>query len=290
MANTVVYNHYDYTQALRARLNKPTCWEDVLLVKYSDSYAIVGGYISSGLTSTQVVAGTRGTAYTYGDFVITADTLTINTYKNIPVFIDEADRYQQSYVGWMTLADMQGKAISERLETAMLAAHASWTNFGASDLTGTDDDTTAITVSTSNIDNIIRSIKRKVNAHNGVERALQFGYFIVWRALDFEMLEAFVQANGFNTADLALKNGIPVEKAFRYMGVDHYLSNSHATGHLFAGVKKQGEIGILRGTYGKVKQIEDPGNVSGLGLVSRVDYGLNWPAQNAEFLIDVNVA
>jgi len=96
--------------------------------------------------------------------------------------------------------------------------------------------------------------------------------------------------NGFTEADISLKNGIPVQKAFRYMGVDHYLSNSHTSGHVFAGIKKCGEIGILRGTYGKVKFIEDPGKMSGLGIVSRVDYGFNWPAQLAEFFIDLNVS
>ena len=106
----------------------------------------------------------------------------------------------------------------------------------------------------------------------------------------------FVQANGFREADIALKNGIPVQKAFRYMGVDHYLSNSHTATHVFAGIKRQGEIGILSGTFGKVKFLEDPAIAvdtapqgSGLGIVSRIDYGFNWPAQLAEFFINVNV-
>lgn len=95
--------------------------------------------------------------------------------------------------------------------------------------------------------------------------------------------------NGFTEADISLKNGIPVQKAFRYMGVDHYLSNSHTAGYVFAGVKKVGELGILKGTYGKAKFIEDPAKLSGLGIVSRVDYGFNWPAQMLEFLVNVNV-
>ena len=103
--------------------------------------------------------------------------------------------------------------------------------------------------------------------------------------------------NGFTEADIALKNGVPVQKAFRYMGVDHYLSNSHTAGHVFAGIKKTAEIGILRGTFGKVKFLEDPpisvttnAPASGLGMASRVDYGFNFPAQLAEFFIDVNVS
>lgn len=80
------------------------------------------------------------------------------------------------------------------------------------------------------------------------------------------------------------------------MGVDHYLSTSHTANHLFAGIKKMGDLGILRGTYGKVKFLEDPpasvttaAPKSGLGIVSRFDYGFNYPSYYGEFFMDVNV-
>ena len=288
MANTVLFNHHDYVQKMRARIATPTVWMDVLNVKYSNNRTVVNSYMS---TEPSVVSGTRGTAYNYEDFILTADTLTISTYKVIPMFVDEADRYQQSYVDQMKIAAFQGKKISEALETLVLAAHGSWTDFGVTDLANSgDDDTNAITVSAANIDDIIRAIKRKLYANDGVDLAVENGIFIAWRATDFEILEAFVQANGFTEADISLKNGIAVQKAFRYMGVDHYLSNSHTANHVFAGIKKQGEIGILRGTFGKAKFIEDPAKLSGLGIVSRVDYGLNWPDQLKEFFMDINVA
>ena len=294
MANTVIWNKHDYVQRMRARINKPQCWTDILNVKYSNNRTVVGGYMSTEPTA---VTGTRGTAYNFDDFTITADTLTIDQIKMIPMFIDEADRFQQTYVSQMDIADFQGKKINEKLENLMLAEHASWKDFGLTDLANTgDDDTSAITVSAANIDDIIRAVKRKLYKNDGVEFAVEKGIFFVWRAEDFELLEAFVQANGFREADIALKNGVPVQKAFRYMGVDHYLSNSHTAGHVFAGIKRMGEIGILRGTYGKVKFLEDPAisvatapQGSGLGIVSRVDFGFNWPAQLAEFFCDINV-
>lgn len=274
---------------MRAKINKPTSWTDVLNVKYSDTRATVNGSITESTTA--VVAGTRGTAYTYDDFTIAADTLTIDQVKMIPMLVDEADRYQQTYVNQMDIADYQGKKIVEKIEELMLAAAISGTNFGATDLANTGaDDATVITVSASNIDDIIRAIKRKIYTNNGVDLAVEKGLFIVWRPADFELLEAYVQANGFTEADIALKNGIPVQKAFRYMGVDHYLSTQHTTGHVFAGIKGMMELGILRGTYGKAKFIEDPGQVSGLGIVSRVDYGFNLPAYNIQYIVDVNVA
>lgn len=287
MANTIAYNKHDYVQKMRARINKPQTWSDVLDVKYSNNRTIVDGYMS---TEPSVVGGTRGTAYNYEDFVVTAETLTIDQMYQIPMLVDEADRFQQTYVDQMKLADFQGKKISEKMEALTLAQHASWKDFGVTDLANSgDDDTTGIDVSASNIDDMIRAIKRKLYANDGVELAVENGIFIVWRAEDFELLEAFVQANGFTEADISLKNGIPVQKAFRYMGVDHYLSNSHTALHVFAGIKNMGKLGILKGTWGQAKFIEDPAKVSGLGIVSRNDHGFDFPAQYAEFFIDVNV-
>jgi len=146
-------------------------------------------------TEPTVQTGTRGTAYTYQDADLTEEVLTIDTYRNLPVFIDEADRAQQTYLGAMEIAEFQGEKISEYLEAQFLAQHSSFTDFGLTDLNGgAADDTTEITVSPANIDDIIRAIKRKQNANNLVNKAVKFGRYIVWRAVDFEMLEAFVQA------------------------------------------------------------------------------------------------
>ena len=274
---------------MRERINRPSCWRDILNVKVADVRTVVNASLTVA-TEPAVDSGTRGTAYTYNDAILAADTLTIDQYRVIPVLIDEADRHQQTYFNQMEIAAYQGKKFDEYVEAQMLAQHGSWTNFGVTDLAGgAADDATAITVSATNIDDIIRAIKRKIYQNNGIEFAVEKGIFIVWRAADFEFLEGFVQANGFTEADIALKNGIPVEKAFKYLGVYHYLSNDHTANHVFAGVRKIGEIGILRSTFGRVKYIEDPGLVSGLGVVSRLDYGWNFPTYNVKFTIDVNV-
>lgn len=289
MANTITYNRHDYVQKMRTRLAKPTCWKDIFKLIVRDTRTVINSYMS---TEPDAQTGTRGTAYGYTDYVLTADTLTINTKKVIPMFIDEADRAQQDYISQMTIADYQGKKMNEYLESQVLARYgeANVTDFGLTDLNNTgDDDTTQIAVSAANIDNLMRAIKRKIYANNGIDFAIDRGIYIAWRAEDFEMLEEFVQANGFNLADLALKNGIPPERAFKYMGMYHYLSNSHTANHLLAGVRKSSEIGILRGTYGKSKFLEDPGQLSGLGIVTRADYGFNHPAQLAELTMDINV-
>lgn len=289
MANTVVFNKHDYVQKMRDRIAKPTCWKDILAVSYSNDRTIVNAAIT---TEPSVVAGTRGLAYNYEDFVLTADTLTINQFYNIPIFIDEADRYQQTYLNQMKIADFQGAKVSEKLESLMLAAHGTnHTDYGAGDLAGTStDDTTQITVTATNIDDLWRDVKRKIYANNGVDFAVERGIFFVWAAAEYALLEGFAQANGFTEADMALKSGIPVQKGFYYGGVSHYLTTQQAANHRFAGVKRMGELGILAGTNGKVKFIEDPAKQSGLGIVTRNDHGFNWPSYYAEFNIDVNTS
>ena len=101
--------------------------------------------------------------------------------------------------------------------------------------------------------------------------------------------------NGFNLADTALKNGI--ESGYHFMGVDHFVSNSHTAGHLFAGVKKIMCLGILSSTYGKSYILQSPasgvgtyGPVSGIGIEARVDYGINTPTGLALAVFDVLVA
>lgn len=298
MANTYVYNKHDYVTSLRERLNKPTNWTDILNVKISDVRTIVTGALT---VEPALQSGTRGTAYTYQDSTIAATTLTISSYENLPIFIDEADRTQQAYWGSPEIADYHGRKTNERVQALMLAQHASWVDFGATDLSNTgDDDTTQITVSASNIDDLIRAIKRKVRVNNGDELAVEHGYFSVWRAQDLELLEAFVQANGFSAADVALKSGVP--SSFFYLGMNHYLSTDHTANHLFAGVRKVGkDLGLLRGTWGKVKFLENPatadGELSGLGVVSRLDYGFAFPSDATpatqrvqEMCMDINVA
>jgi hypothetical protein len=237
--------------------------------------------------------GTRGTAYSFQDFALTDENVTIDTYKELPIYIDDADLAQSDFVKQMELAEMQGTLVSETLEAAMLASHAAWTNVGDSSGTITSGITTAITVSPSNIDDIIRGVKRIIRKANGSKKAGRNGIFFIWRPEDFEILEGFVQANGFTTADAALKNG--TEAGMPYMGAFHYMSNDHTAGHVFAGVRKLFNLGICKSTYGKITKIVHPagssgGNLSGTGMHTRVDYKFKAWNNDAALLYDLNVA
>ena len=275
----------DFETRLQTRLDKPATWKEVADVRYTDAYSINLPYMA-----TEFVAqtGTRGTAYGFSDFTLTNEQLSISTKKIVPVFADEADIAQCSYIDFMDIADRQGKLLSDQVETTMLADHAAWTNVGDTNGVITSGVTTAITVSATNVDDVVRGIRRIVAVANGSSLMDQYGLFFVWRPQDFEALEAFAQANGFNLADAALKNGI--DRGYYLMGAYHYVSNSHATGgHVFAGVRKQYKIGILNKTWGKLKVTEDPALQSGKGLITRADFGVKTPTGLATVLFDVNV-
>ena len=279
----------EWTTKLQERLDYPQTWKEVSDVIYTDTYIINNPYMS---TSFAAQTGTRGCSYGFSEFALTNDTLTISTYKIVPVFIDQADLAQCKLANQMELATRQASLLNEAIESAMLADHGSWTNFTNADIGGSAGN---ITVSATNIDDIIRGIKREIGENNAQNLFDRSGGFIIWRYADLELLEQFAQANGFNLADTALKSG--VKSGYHFMGLDHYVSNSHTAGHLFAGVKKIYRIGILKSTYGQIKILQDPasgvttyGPVSGIGIVSRIDYGLDTPAGLVLCLFDITVA
>jgi len=280
----IIYKN-EYLTTLQDRLSENNKWKEIAKVEYTDTQVLHNPYLTDVTANT----GTRGSAYTPEAVTTTDDTITINTYKIAAQYIDRADLAQKTFSGWMELADNQGIVLNEAIETAMYANHAEYTDFDNASIGGSAGN---ITVSESNVDDIIRGIKREIREANGDSLLERNGAFIVWRPADFEKVEAYAQANGFSTADGALKDG--TNQGFKFMGVEHYSSNKLASGHLFGGVKKVLHLGICKSTYGKVNEIEDPvvsgGQISGLGINSRVDFKFKAWAKVAPVLFDILVA
>ncbi|MES2224140.1 MAG: hypothetical protein V4469_04385 [Patescibacteria group bacterium] len=289
VANTITYETL-YEDVLQDRLDHPTTWKEMCDVTYTDTRVISTSYMS---TTPSVQTVTRGTGHSMQTFAETAETLTISTGRDLGLFVDWADLAQSNWTKPAELFDRIGALLNEYIESAVLAQHGSWTNFGNSSIGNGGAATDPITVSASNIDDIIRGIKREIRIANGQVLMRQNGVGIVWRPADFEILEAFVQANGFATADQALKEG--TVEGLHYLAVDHYWSNDYTAGHVFAGVKKVQRLGILRGTYGRAHTIEFPAGdtntyLSGVSYYSRVDIGHLTPTSQAGLVFDVNVA
>jgi len=253
----------------------------------SDARIISSSYMSTTPTVSTV---TRGTGHDLTLYQETADTLTISTGRDLGMFMDWGDLAQSPWSKPAELFDRIGALLNEYIEGAVLAQYASWTTFDNASIGGAAGN---IPVTASNIDDIIRGVKREVREANGGSKMNQYGVGFVWRAADFELLEAFVQANGFTTADKALKEG--TVEGLHYLGADHYWSNEHTAGHVFAGVKKIQRLGILRGTYGRAHTIDFPASsennfLSGQAYYSRVDVGHLTPTAHAGLLFNVTVA
>lgn len=274
----------EWATKLQERLSENTKWKDICKVEYTNSRVIHNPY----LTDPTVQTHERGTAYTMQAITVTDEYATLSTSKILPQFIDRADLAQCDFLTQMQMAEAQAVLIDETLESAVYGDYGNLTDFGSEDLAGSTG-SSQITVSASNVDDIIRGIKRTIRAAGGEALMDRNGVFIVWRPADLEIVEAFAQANGFSVADTALRNG--VRQGFEYMGVTHYSSNKLTANHVVAGVKKVYHLAILKDTYGQIMvNDKDPNETSGISVVTRVDYiGKAW-AKVKPVLFDVNVA
>lgn len=295
VSNTITYQTL-YEDMLQSRLAHPTTWKEMCDVTITDTRVISSSYMS---TTPAVQTVTRGTASVLQTFAETADTLTISTSRDLGVFVDWADLAQSEWTKPAELFDRIGQLLNEFIESSVLGQFASWTNFGVGDVNsvGPVADSSPITMSANNIDDVIRGVKRVIRTANGQSLMAANGVGFVWRPQDFELLEAFSQANGFMVADKFLVEG--TLEGLHYLGADHYWSNDFTAGHVFAGVKKVQRLGILRGTYGRAHTIDFPANqandatagsfFSGQAFYSRVDIGHLSPTAHKTLIFNVNV-
>jgi hypothetical protein len=277
----IVYKE-DWAVKLQERLSEQTKWKDFMRVDISNTRTLHNPYRTDATIGTL----TRYTPYTSAAVAHTDETVTIDASFYISEVIDRADLAQSGYLSQMESADHHGTMLNEKIESYIYSQHALWTDF---DNTAIGGGAGNITVTAANIDNIITALAREISEAKGDSLFEKNGGFIVWRPADFELLQSFMMANGFSTADNALKNG--VKGGVDYMGFTHYKSNLLTAGHLFAGVKKLAHLGILRDTYGQIVVDEkDPGLVSGIGITSRLDLKCMAWAKTKPVLFDVLVA
>lgn len=295
MANSFATGTYPtvWATGLQERLTGPTNWKEICEVHMMDDYTKNIPYMS---TEFSLQSGTRGTAYSHSDFTLTNDTLTVSSQDIVSVFLDRADAAQQKFVDALEAGQRQGDLINERVEDLFLAQHAGWTDFGTADAGATFTLTaTAITVTVANVDNITRAVKREIIKAKGSKIARRNGIAIVWRPEDFEKLEESMASQGYSFADMALKDGImDADGQGKYaFGVYHYVSESHTAAHVFAGVRKIQQIGLLKSTYGRIffnpNAVDANGPLSGQSYEARLDYGFNPKAGLTALLFDINV-
>lgn len=277
----IIYKE-DFVTKVQERLSEVTKWKDFMKVDISDKRELHNPYRTDATISTL----TRYTPYTSAAVAQTDESVVIDASFVISEVIDRADLAQSGYVSQMESADHMGVMLNEKIESYIYSQHAEWTDFDNAAIGGAAGN---ITVASTNIDDIITGVFREIAEAKGDTLAERNGVFFVWRPADFELLQKFMMANGFSTADNALKGG--VKGGIEYMGATHYRSNLLTSGHLFAGVKKVAHLGILRSTYGQIVVDEkDPGLVSGVGITARLDLKVKGWTKTKPVLFDILVA
>ena len=293
MANTIKFQE-EWAVSLQERLAIPTNWKDVCDVIYSDTQVFELPYVGTASESALQTSLTRGNTYTFQDITMSTETLTIGTFDILAELLDRADEAQSKYAKRMDRARLQGDKINERLEAIMHTLFATATNLGDDGSGGVGLVSTQLAVSATNIDDIVRGIIEQIHVAKGTKQYLKNGAFAEWIPAQWTFLTAFMQANGNAFADEALRSGNKNAMGKEALGLFHYLTDSNAN-HIACGVRKVAKIGILASTYGKIYITEDPagasgGNISGIGVNSRLDYGTKIPSVQATLVFDFNTA
>lgn len=300
MASTIISQEI-WASKLAERLDKPQNWKEVCDVIYTDTQTTVLPYISAAnepavQTAFMANAAARNTLSNViapGVTTMATETLQIVSMEYVSEYVDYADQAQSNYVKDAQIGDLLGKKIGERLEAIVLAEAANRTNFGDTGAGVLGLAATAITITDSNVDEVMDGIIEQIYTANGFDLYRKNGGFVVWRPRDWTKVVRFMKANGFNSADMALKNGGQI--GIEYGGLFHYVSTAHTAGHLFGGVRKIMKLGLLNKTFGKVNAVDAPasstaGYLSGTNYDSRLDYGFKTQTNVAGLVFDVNVS
>ena len=301
MANTIIYQAL-WENKIARRLDKPQNWKDVCDVVYTDAQTYNFPLVSTSnepavatLTNTAAGRSTLSNVIPFVSVTQTNETLSIVTAEIDSVYVDYADQAQSNYAKMADMGTLLGKKINERAEAISLANHTNWTDFGDTGAGVLGLAATAITVTANNIDDICRGIIEQIQTANGFDLYLENGGFMEWRPADWTFLVTYMQANGYQFADEALRDGGKGRIGKEVLGLFHYVSTSHTANHLFGGVRKVQKLGILTSTYGKIFKAEMPasstaGSLSGTQIHTRLDYGLLIPTNLKPIVYDINVS
>lgn len=200
MASAYIYQQA-WENRLAQRLDKPQNWKDVCDVVYTDTQIHNFPLISTGnepavatLTNTAAGRSTLSNVIPFVDTTETNQTLTISIAEIDSAYVDYADQAQSNYAKMASLGDLLGKKMMERIETIVLANHAAWTNIGDAGGGAVGLASTDLTVSATNIDDIVRGIIEQIQTANGFDLYQQNGGFATWMPAHWTKLTTFMQA------------------------------------------------------------------------------------------------
>jgi hypothetical protein len=160
-------------------------------------------------------------SYTVEDFTSTDDTLTVNRRADAAEHVDSIEQLQARYDLAMQRAERQSYVVKDKVDQFVLNLPVSLsgvTDIDDGDFGGTDGNPKV--TSNTNIDDVANTIIEKVGLANG---AADKGMFWVVSPYEVTDIASFMQNNGFNTADAAIKNGFVGQP---FAGLDIFVSNN----------------------------------------------------------------
>lgn len=207
-------------------------------------------------TEHSAVSYTPGTEVTLQGASSTDDYITINTFKDVPMYLDEAEETQSYYNTMAEMVDSASYVLRDTIDTAVFAQVDNGTEFDDGDLGGTDG--SAIVLTSANIITLFSNARKKLAQLNVVEAG---DFCAVLPPAALALIAQSATSVGFNFADAALSNG----KVGNYMGFDLYMSNNLTTGtyggrtnttYCYIGKKKMIQLFMLETPKMKVVDTE----------------------------------
>ncbi|MFS4438600.1 hypothetical protein ACMA5I_10330 [Paracoccaceae bacterium GXU_MW_L88] len=284
-------NKEEWTESLQEFLEEPKLWKEVFDVMYTSTKTFHMPYFDQGTATSY----NRGSQYTRSVPESVDDIMVINDSAILPYFIDRADLAQNGYIDEVEMAREQGIALDEQMQRQIFTdIHANATDFDDGNMGGTGG--TAITVTggaAGNIGDLFRKARTAIASSKGGLKALNSKKLMAIVPPEiYEHAVSYAQANGFQFADTSLESGkVPVINGFKIYE-SNLLDTTTDSGsvHCIFGVNKAMKLGILNTTFGQVVTVDDPDNRSGVGVTSRVDYGVKLRNNDKEHVLDVLVA
>lgn len=172
-------------------------------------------------TEHSAVSYTPGTDVTLQGASSTDDYITINTFRDVPMYLDEAEETQAYYDTMAEITDSASYQLRDAIDSAVFGQVDNGTEFDDGDMGGTSG--SAIVLASTNIITLFSNARKALQVLN-VEEAGDFCAVLPPAALAYIAQSA--TSVGFNFADAALSNG----KVGNYMGFDLYMSNNLTTG------------------------------------------------------------
>ena len=165
--------------------------------------------------------GTATTAYSVEDFTSTDDTLTVSRRAVASEHVDSIEELQTNYNLAMQRSTRHAYVVRDKIDQYVLNLPVSLSgvaDIDDGDFGGTDGN--AKVTSSTNIEDVANTIMEKVALNNG---ALDRGMFWVVSPFEVTDMASYMQNNGFNVADAAIKNGFVGSP---FAGLDIFVSNN----------------------------------------------------------------